>query len=77
MIVEINDTLVNIDNICTAKRYYQITKTPGQPEMKDYPRIYITFLNGKSETIDFANVEDMEVGYHTLRLTETVIKRKK
>lgn len=75
MIVEINDTLVNVDNICTVKMHYKITKTPGEPEMKDFPRIFITFLNGKTETITFENAEDMHVGYETMRLFETTINK--
>lgn len=71
MIVEINDTLVNIDNICTAKRCFQDTDNPGRLK----PCIYITFLNGKTESIEFKNDHDMQVGYQTLRLFETTISK--
>ena len=78
MIIEINNTLVNTDNICSVKRYYAITDRRGNPIMNYLsPRLYITFLNGKSETIIFNNVEDLEAGYQTLKFCETVINKNK
>lgn len=73
MIIEINDTLINIDNMCSAKKVYQDTDNPGQLK----PCLYITFLNGKTESIEFKNNEDMQVGYHTIRLFETVTNKNK
>lgn len=71
MIVEINDTLVNIDNVCTSKRCYQTDDDTD----KLIPSLLITFVGGKSEFISFKSVEDMNVGYQTLRLFETVTNK--
>lgn len=71
MIVEINDTLVNIANLCSAKKCYQTTDEPGTLK----PSLHISFINGKTEIIEFKSVEDMQVGYQTLRLFETVTSR--
>ena len=75
MIVEINDTLVNLDNVCLAKRYYQITKDPMNPGiMKDKPRLCIEFIGGKSETINFNTTEQLESAYNKIKLIETETK---
>lgn len=71
MIVEINDTLVNLTNFCTAKKCYQDADAPGRLN----PCLYITFLNGKTESIEFKNDHDMQVGYETIRLFETVANK--
>lgn len=73
MIVEINDTLININNVCSAKKCYQTTDEPGRLK----PSLHISFINGKTEIIQFKNNEDMQVGYHTIRLFETVINKNK
>lgn len=63
----INDTLVNLDNVCTMKRYYRITKDPMiSGVMKDDFRLYITFTGGKSETIYFDNAEQMDSIFNSI-----------
>lgn len=59
-IINANGTLINLDNVCTLKRYYQITKEPGSVDKKDYFRFYITFLSGKAESIEFDSEEQMD-----------------
>jgi len=66
--VDLNGTLVNVDNICTAKRYYQTTKTPGQPDKKDYFRVYIEFIGGLKKTIEFDETEKMDSQFLDLTL---------
>ncbi|WP_094570759.1 hypothetical protein [Mucilaginibacter xinganensis] len=63
MMIEINDTLVNIDNVCSAKRF---------PNEK---MLLVKFRDGLSEEIKFKNRDELEVGYQTLRLCETVIHK--
>lgn len=67
MIVNLNGTLVNTDNICTAKMYYQITRTPGEPEKKDYLRIHVVFIGGHKDSIEFDTKADMELAFTKLQ----------
>lgn len=68
MILEFNETLVNVHNICSCKRYYQITKTPGLPEKKDYFRMDVMFIGvDKSIMIEFKSAEQMDEAYNKLR----------
>lgn len=68
MIVKLNGTLVNTDNICTAKMYYTITKDPINGGKEPYPRIYITFVGGKSETINYQDEELMIKQFENIKL---------
>ena len=74
--IELNDALVNPNNICSAKRYYEIsTRTgayrfgvqTGSTEAKPKPHICINFIGDGSETIYFDSAEDLNIAYLTLK----------
>lgn len=72
MIVEINDILINTDSICTAKRCRHTT----DDNALEYC-IEMYYNTGKTELLVFKSAEARDVGYHTLRLFETVINKKR
>lgn len=73
MIIEINDTLVNTDNICSARRYPQTSDRNG---IIIKCHLYIEYIGGQNISIGFDSIDDLNVGYLTLKLCETVIKHK-
>lgn len=77
MMIEINNVIVNTSNICMAAKFYPQNKTNPEHPNIDYPRIAITFVSGHTYNIAFDNIDQMEVGYQTLKLCETVINNKK
>ncbi len=68
--IELNKHLVNPRNICYVSRYYQITATPGEPGQKDYFRMYILFVGGVKDNIQFETAEQMDLAYEKLKLYE-------
>lgn len=73
MLVKINDTLVNLDNVCFMERRYQITNKPDEPEMRDNFRISITFVNDKTISVEFKDKRDLDLTYELLNQSATVI----
>lgn len=59
MMVLLNKTAVNLNNVCTMERYYKIG-VPNTTEVKLKPRIFIKFTNGQSEEIQYDDAELMD-----------------
>lgn len=74
MIIEINNTLVNTDNICSARKYLETTDTNFR--IIQCYLLYIEHTGGKSTSIYFDSIDGLNVGYLTLKLCETVAKQK-
>lgn len=62
MIVEIGDTLVNTDNICSVRKVND-------------KQLSIEFIGSAWSIVDFADKQELEVAYQTLKFVETVIKK--
>lgn len=63
----LNNILVNINHIVTAQRFYTMLKEPRLPEREEKPRLYITFINSKTESIYFDTKEDLEQAFNKLK----------
>lgn len=74
MIVNLNDTLVNLDNVCHMERRYQMTADPMIPGiMKDRFRISIAFVDGKTNTVYFDSRQDLDNAYDQIQLLARVL----
>lgn len=75
MIVEIGDTLVNTDNICSIDKIFKSYSLSRPTKEYDVFWLQISFVNGKIKDISFTDKQSLEVAYQTLKFVETVIKK--
>lgn len=64
--INLNGVLINMNEVRSVSRHYQITADPGLPWEYGAPRLHITFLSGDKEAIFFDTDKAVDMAFNKL-----------